>query len=369
MRVALVVERFEARGGGVEAVAWTVAHGLARAGDEVHVFARRGDPTAPGGPTLHRLAVAVGWQPLRVLAFSRAAARAAPRSGFDVVQSFSRTRHQDVYRAGGGCHAAYMERAYGRAGARWRRLSPRHAVLLAVEGAVLRDASQTVVCNSEMVRDEIARRYGVPDERLAVIANGVDTERFHPRRRAGGGARLRQVLGAGSAPVWLLAGSGLRRKGLDTALTALARTRSAGVLWVAGGDDPAPWRARVEALGLAHRVHFLGLRDDLPDVYAGADALVLPTRYDAFANVCLEAAASGLAVVTSGANGAARWLGEAGVTVEDPDDAGGFAAALDALAEPARRQALGAAARRRAEGATWARHVETLRALYARVAA
>ncbi len=369
MRIALVVERFEAAGGGVEAVAWEAAHGLARAGDEVHVFARTAQAAEPGGPVVHRLAVPAAWQPVRVLAFSRAAARAAPRADFDVVQSFSRTRHQDIYRAGGGCHAAYMERAYGPLRARWRRLVPRHAVLLHVEGRVLRDPSQLVLCNSEMVRDEIVARYGVPEARLAVIVNGVDLERYHPRRREDEGIRMRAALGADHEPVWLLVGSGFHRKGVDTALRALALARGRHALWIAGGDDPAPWRALAARLGVVDHVHFLGRRDDLPAVYAAADALVLPTRYDAFANACLEAAASGLPVLTSGANGAARWLGASALTVEDPEDAEGFAAGLDALADPARRRSLGASARRRAEEASFARHLEALRTLYLKVAA
>jgi len=374
LRIALVVERFEPRGG-VERAAWTVAHGLAALGDEVHVFARRSAAPAPApgaapAPRVHLLAVADAWQPWRVRAFSRRAARAAPRGAFDAVHAFSRTRHQDLFRAGGGCHAAYMERAYGRAGAALRRLSPRHAVLLDLERRIFRDASQRIQCNSEMVRDEIRARYGVPAERFAVLPNGVDTERFHPRRRAAEGAALRRELAPDAARVWLLAGHGLRRKGLDTLLRALAARRARGEakdeeLWVAGDDDPGPWRALAARLRVAERVRFLGPREDLPAVYAAADALVLPTRYDAFANVCLEAAAAGLAVVTSGANGAARWLGGAGVVVEDPEDVEGLAAALDALAAPGRRAALGEAARARAEGASWDAHLRALRALYA----
>jgi UDP-glucose:(heptosyl)LPS alpha-1,3-glucosyltransferase len=370
--VALVIERFQPRGG-VERAAWTVAHGLAAGGDEVHVFAREVAEEAARGPEprprAHRLRVAARWQPWRVLAFSRAARQAAPRGRFDVVHSFSRTRHQDLFRAGGGCHAAYMERAYGRAGARARRLSPRHAVLLGVERRVFGDASQTLQCNSEMVRDEIASRYAVPPERFAVIPNGVDVERFHPRRRREEGRRLRAALAPDAARVWLLAGHGFRRKGLDTALAALARRDVKDeVLWVAGADAPEPWRARAARLGLVDRVRFLGPRDDLPALYAAADALVLPTRYDAFANVCLEAAAAGLPIVTSGANGAARWLGAAALVVEDPEDADGLAAALDALGDPGHRAALGVSARARAETASWDAHLRALRALYARIA-
>lgn len=367
--MALVVERFRPHGG-VEQTAWRVAHGLAAGGDEVHVFAREFSPPRhpePAAPRLHLLPVPALWQPWRVLAFSRAAARAAPRGEFDAVHAFSRTRHQDLFRAGGGCHAAYMERAYGAAGAALRRVSPRHAVLLELERRVFGDASQLIQCNSEMVRDEIAARYGVPEARFAVLANGVDLVRFDPQRCADEGVRIRRALAPDAERLWLLVGHDLRRKGLDVLLRALARPGADGEhLWVVGAGSPAPWRERAERLGVAARVGFLGAREDLPALYAAADALVLPTRYDAFANVCLEAAASGLAIVTSATNGAARWLGEAALVVKDPDDVEALGAALDALADPARRAALGAAAHRRAQSASWDAHLRALRALYAR---
>ena len=364
MRIALVIERFEPHGGGVEAVAWRVAHGLAAAGDEVHVFARSAG-SGHDGVHVHALGGPRAWQPLRVWAFSKAAAHATGRGGFDVVQTFSRTRHQDVFRAGGGCHAAYMERAYGRVGRALRRASPRHALALAIEAGVFADPGQTILCNSEMVRDEIHERYAVPPERLAVIVNGVDTDAFHPRH-ADAGRAFRDAHPA--ERVWLLVGSGFARKGVETAMRTLALRPDAEALWIAGGDDPAPWRRRAAALGVADRVHFLGKRRDLPALYAVADALLLPTRYDAFANVCLEAAASGLPVVTSGANGAARWIEDGGRVVASPDDAEGFAAALEALSDESTRTRAARAARTRAETATWPKHVAALRELHARIA-
>lgn len=364
MRVALVIERFVAHGGGVESVAWNVAGALARRGLEVHVLARQGDPHPAA--TLHPLAVPRFWQPLRVAAFSWAAARCAAREGFDVVHAFSRTLHQDVYRAGGGSHADYLARAHGPWGRRLRRLSPRHALLLAIERRVFSDPQQLIQCNSAMVREQIATRYDVPAERLVVIANGVDLERFHPSRRSGAD-RVREATATPGGPAWLFVGSGFARKGLDVALRALALAGDAGTLWVAGRDAVGPWRRRAEALGVAHRVRFLGPRSDLPDLYAAADALLLPTRYDAFANVCLEALASGLPVVTSGANGAAPVAARAGIVVEDPEDAPGFAKALERLADPAARDELSARARPVAEAHGWDTHAEALCALYERV--
>jgi UDP-glucose:(heptosyl)LPS alpha-1,3-glucosyltransferase len=359
MRIALVIERFEPGTGGAEAIAWNVAHGLARAGDDVRVVARRASDSP--AVRLHRVRVPTAWQPLRVIAFSRAAARAVARDGVDCVLSFSRTRHQDVYRAGGGSHADYLGRRYGRLQRLWR-LSPRHVVLLATERRIYRDPTQRIVCVSHMVRSEIQRRYGVPDDRVAVVHNGVDLERFHPRHRAGPGARLRDELGGGAAPVWLFAGSGFARKGLDTAMRSIARGGPANAqLWVVGKDAAAPWQRLARRLGVAGRVRFLGFRSDLAAAYAAVDALLLPTRYDAFANACLEAAAAGLPVVTSGAAGSAELLRQLGGVVDDPEDVDAFAAALDHLADAEVRARRGAAARRVAEAHTWDAHVAALR--------
>lgn len=365
MRIALVIERFEPQGG-VEGAAWQLAHGLLAAGEEVHVIARRS--VAAPGIRIHPVSVSDVWQPARVAAFSRAARRAAPRGAFDIVHSFSRTRHQDVYSADGGSHAAYMERQYAGLAGSLRRLSPRHAILLAIEARIFADSSQIVLCPSHFVADELAARHDVARDRLVVIPYGVDLARFDPALRASAGPELRAELRAGAAPVWLLVGSGWRRKGLDTALRALALSRAHDtVLWVAGNDAADPWQARAAALGVGERVRFLGPRSDVERLYAAADALLLPTRYDAFGAVCLEAAASALPVVTSGAAGAAEVLGEGGLVVADAEDAAGFAAALDRLADPAARRARGAAARAQAEQHGMASRIAAVRALYRRV--
>ncbi len=357
MRVALVIERFEPAGGGMEAVAWQVAHGLVEAGDEVHVVAREAADSS--AVTVQRVQVRRGWQPLRVLAFTRAVARAAPRGSFDIIHAFSRTLEQDLYRAGGGSHADYLLRAHGPWGRRLRRLSPRHALLLGIERRVFRDASQHVQCGSKLVRDEISARFAVVPERLCVIYNGVDTQRFHPAAR-------REDRRDG--PVWLFAGSGWHRKGLDTALRALAASREGTPqLWVAGRDPTPAWQRMARRLGVAARVSFLGHEPDMSSLYRRADGLLLPTRYDAFANVCLEASASGLPVVTSATNGSAEILGSGAIVVDDPEDHGGFAEAIDRLADPDLRAQAGENAREVAARRTWPRHVEELRALYRRL--
>lgn len=362
MRVALVCERFAPGGGGVESVVTELARELARRGHDVTVVCHTSRAEPPAGVALRILRVPRFWQPLRVLAFSRAAARAG--TDYELVHGFARTRHQHVYRAGGGSHAAYLERVSEHPRLE-RALSPRHRVILSIEEAVLRDPAQIIQCNSRLVAAELARRYDLPAERSTVIYNGVDLERFHPRRREREGAALRAELALGG-PVALFVGHGFARKGLDRALEGLARAKAPATLLVAGRDDPAPYRTRAEALGLASRVVFLGARADVEALLAAADLFVLPTRYDAFANVCLEALAAGVPVATTRANGACELI-EPDVNGFLCDD--DFAPAFAALEEPESLAALGRAARTTAEAYSWSRHADEVVALYERVLA
>lgn len=371
MRVTLIVERFTSGTGGVEHVVWTVAHGLREAGDSVRVIARRGE--ASPGIELERIPAPAFWQPLRVGLFAGGVARRVDslRAGQEagVVHGFCRTLAQDVFHAGGGSHADFMRHTYGTAGARWRRLSPRHALQLALERRIYADPGPIVQCPSEMVVREIAGRFGVAASRLRLVRNGVHADRFGRVSDVEIG-RLRSEFGPPSAGrIWLLAGSGWRRKGLDVALRALARCRDRGAgLWVAGADPPARWRALADRLGVADRVRFLGPRSDMERVYAASDGLILPSRYDAFGLVCLEAAASGRPVVASARAGASEVLAGCGAVVDDPEDVSGFAAALEALSSAERRRRCGEAGRRAAARLDWPRQIEALRRLYAEIA-
>ena len=359
--MAGVVERLWPGRGGVESAARHLVEELARRNLDVTAVCRVAADPIPAGVRVLRLRVPRSWQPLRLLAFSRAAARAT-RNGFDLVHSLARTRHQHVYRAGGGSHAGYMERVYTRPAL--RRLSPRHRAILAVEEAVFRDPRQIIQCNAPRNAAEIAIRYGVPTERLAMIYNGVDVERFQPRPREVYRDKLREELGL-EGPVALFVGSGFERKGLDRAITGLADAGSRATLLVAGTGNTAVYRRLAERLGVAARVRFLGARADVEALHAAADLFVLPTRYDPFANACLEAMASGLPIATTRENGVADLIEERvnGFVLE-----GNFAPAFALLEEPGALAEVGVRARRTALELTWKRHADEVVQLYERIA-
>jgi UDP-glucose:(heptosyl)LPS alpha-1,3-glucosyltransferase len=185
-----------------------------------------------------------------------------------------------------------------------------------------------------MVKDDIARRFGVADEKLHVIYNGVDLDAFHPRLREEQGRSLREKTGVGaSTPVLLFVGSGYQRKGLPTLLRALSQMkRSDARLWVIGRDkDESLMRKLAQTLGVDDRVLFLGAQADVKPFYGAADVFALPTLYDPFPNAALEALACGLPLVTTTTCGAAELVtADNGLVISAGDDAA-LAASLDVL--------------------------------------
>jgi UDP-glucose:(heptosyl)LPS alpha-1,3-glucosyltransferase len=361
VRILLIARRFVFHGG-VEHATADLLQALAARGHEVHLLSPPGQPAMPG-ITLRPLRLPPLSGSARLLAWPMAARLAMRRGTWDVVQSHERTLGQHVYRAGEGCHRGYLEAM----GTRGRRRQVYHRLLLALERRVFTTTPQ-IAAISRLGAAEIARRHAVPSARLSVVYNGVDLARFHPdnRRRHRQAARLEAGVPA-EAWLALFAGSGFERKGLDTALEGLAglADRTSRLL-VVGKGDVHPYRRMAARLGLGDRVGWLGARPDVERWYAAADALVLPTRYEPFGNVHLEALASGLPVVTTSAAGGAEAVGDQGGVVVAPADPTAVTVALQRLRD-GDPQALTAAARAAAEPFTYERQAGGFERIYRRV--
>lgn len=276
--------------------------------------------------------------------FARCVQRIIAEGRFDLVQSHERIPGCHIYRAGDGVHATWLalRDSVRGAGARLATaLSPWHRYTLAAEAGVYAHPNlKAVICNSRMVRDDIANRFGVPAEKLHLIYNGVDLDFFHPQLRAKHRDWVRTDLGIdGRVPVILFVGSGFERKGVPMLLRALERMhRKEAMLLIVGHDKRlAQLRAMTAKLQLAHRVRFLGGRQDLRSLLGAADLFCLPTMYDPMPNAALEALACGLPVVTSTTCGAAELIkpGENGL-VCDALDTQALADCLDRLSGPER---------------------------------
>lgn len=251
----------------------------------------------------------------RDASFARAVRAHLAGERYDLVQSHERIAGLPLYRAGDGVHAAWLERR-ARALPGMRRLAmaldPHHAYLMRTERAMFEHpALRAVICNSTLVRDEIASRFAIDPAKLVLVRNGVDVRRFHPSARDAHRASTRARLGtADDAAVFVLVGSGFERKGVALALDALVAVPEAMLVVVGADRHRARYEARAVALGIERRVRFTGAVDDPLPYLAAADAFVLPTLYDPFPNAVLEAWATGLPVITSDASGAAELVEE-----------------------------------------------------------
>jgi UDP-glucose:(heptosyl)LPS alpha-1,3-glucosyltransferase len=358
MKILLITRPWSFHGG-VETATAGLLGALVEHGYEVEVLSP-GSPAPLAGLTVHRLRVPPLPPAARALAIAALAKVIVARGRWDVVQSHERTLGQDVYRAGEGCHRGYLE---SRSGPPARRVY--HQVLLGLEARVFARTPRLVAI-ARRGKDEIERLYGVPPARVSVVYNGVDLQRFHPDTRAVHRARAREEAGL-SAHAWvaLFVGSGFERKGLGTAIEALAALRDpASHLLVVGKGDQRPYQALAERLGVGERMGWLGAREDVERWYAAADALVLPARYEPFGNVHLEALASGLPVVTSTRAGGSEVI-EEGVSgaVREPDDPAGIAQALGHLRERPPGEVRDFA-RQAAEPFTYARQVHGFAVVY-----
>lgn len=353
----LIVARPFVFHGGVETATLGLVQALVEHGHDVHLLAPSAQVAIPG-VTHHRLLLPPLPAAARLLARALVVRRVARRGTWDIVQSHERTLGQDVYRAGEGCHRAYLE-AMGQA----RSRGTYHRVVLALERRVL-TRTPRIVAIARLGKAEIERLYGTRPERVTVVYNGVDLERFHPRNRAALGPAARSEAGiAADAPVALFVGSGFERKGLATAIAALARGEGSRRLLVIGKGARTPYDAVARQRGVADRLVWLGPRADIERWYAAADVVVLPTRYEPFGNVHLEALASGVPVVTTTRAGGAEVVadGKAGAVLP-PDDAEGITAAMERFG--AGERAVAEAARRCAEPFTYAAQVTALTEIY-----
>ncbi len=246
--------------------------------------------------------------------FARSVCRTLTRENFHLVQSHERIACCDVYRAGDGVHREWLAQrsrtlsALGRAKV---ALNPYHAYIKHAEAALFRSPRlRAVICNSRMVKDEIHTWFQVPDETLHVIYSGVDTQRFHPalRERHRAAFRAEQRI-PDAATVFLYVGSGFERKGVAPLIKAFSTLPDTAYLVVVGNDKrKTHYETLADQCGAAARIRFLGALKDVTPCYGAADVFVLPTLYDPFPNVILEAMASGLPVITSTKSGGAELI-------------------------------------------------------------
>jgi D-inositol-3-phosphate glycosyltransferase len=236
------------------------------------------------------------------------------------------------------------------------------ALRIAEERRIVAEADRLVAANV-IERGHLIGEYDADPSRIAVIPCGVDTALFAP----GDAEAAREALGLGAGPRLLYVGRIAPIKGLQTLLDAMGCLRGAGHsarLVVVGGDTDerrdsheAELRQRVRRQGLGEAVSFVGAQaqDRLRDYYVAADATVLPSYYESFGMVALEAMACGSAVIASRVGGLQTTVrdGVTGVLVPESDACALAETIARVLDDSALRWRLGREGVRWAAGHRW----------------
>jgi len=306
LRIAVIRRECTYDRGGAERYAANLCKALAGLGHQVFVVAEQCDPDLH--PAIKHVPVRVNraTSGSRNSSFHQNSQRALVEIGADAVLALSRTFPADAFRVSDPLHDFWMRVWYPNRLHRFlQTLNPRHRRILRLEAAILDPANtRAIITNSELSKRLIGERGAFPAERIHVVYNGVDRRQFSPGEgfaEAEGEVRL------------LFVGRDFKRKGLEPLIRAVAAARKENVacrLRVIGRDRTAPYERLATELGIEEAVEFDGPTRKVEEAYRGADLFVFPTLYDPFANVCLEAMACGLPVLTTTTNGASEIVTE-----------------------------------------------------------
>jgi glycosyltransferase involved in cell wall biosynthesis len=241
-------------------------------------------------------------------------------------------------------------------GVSFRDLAPRRALVESIvqrakrlRARVVNELIATRIAVSDFVATSLMQAEFVPPHAIVVIEHGVDV----PKLSAIEGRTVRQELGVGARPVIACASRMAPEKGVDILIRAFARTPGDALLVLAGDGPDVPSCDRLaRELGVADRVRFLGLRNDVAAVFASCDIAVVPSRApEAFGLAVIEAMAVGKPVIVSDSGAMPELVEHGGCGIVVPAaDVDALASALGRLLrDRAGAEALGRAAQRRAQ--------------------
>ncbi len=228
-----------------------------------------------------------------------------------------------------------------------------------VEGLTFgHNSPKACIVVSQSMKREFVCHYGDAAKNIIVIPNGVDTLRFHPTNRLLYRGQIRQEHGVSrSDPLLMFAGGDWERKGVLHIMEALSLVQRPDVkLFICGSGDEKFYGQLAELKRVRDRIIFVPHSSNLWEYYAASDIFVLPTIYEPFGLVIVEAMASGLPVITSRVAGAADLIidGVNGLLLRAPSDVNGLAAKIELLLSNAGlRKTMGERARETAEKFSW----------------
>ena len=332
MRIAIVRRHCSLKKAGAERYCVNLFHGLQKLGHHVTVVGEAIDD---------ELRSEVDFLPVPVLkltswtknrSFAENCAKVVRSQKFDIVHGLSRVEGLDTFRLTDPMQTHWVNVWYRNPVSRWfQQHNPRHRAIFDLERRLYGPKGvRRIIVQSKLDAGLLTEYFGVDESRIRRIVNGVDTQVFHLGARDDRTAVREQLLqefggsmsngSSDNTPLLIFASMDFRRKGLDSLLLSLSQVKDRETrLLVLGAGDIRSYKQKAKSLGVDHRVHFAGRQSDIHRYYAAGDLFVLPTIYEPFPNVNLEAMACGTPVITTETAGGADIIeqGINGYTIPD----------------------------------------------------
>ena len=386
MKIAVVVERLDGRGGCERSTAQIVRELTDRGHRVTVITGYHPDGDDWPGIQIDRLAAHRSRLPLQWLRFVQWAKHRLETQDFDVSLSMTTTVPAHVVQPRGGTIRETLARNLQmRSGLRSRLMkriqlatSFKYQACLKLESATIHDPRvKRFVAVSRYVADQLQRHYEVSDSRIEVIPNAAEMPRVTAEQQDQWRAMIRRGFHIPpEAVVYLFSAFNPRLKGIDALFDATERLVESGLSPVVllAGPIGYGYQKRAAELGIRDQVRFVGVTDQMPQLYAAADVTVLPTFYDPSSKVVIESLMMGTPAISTRYNGASDFISDPehgrvrGRVIEDPADVDSLVEAMADLADPTERQACVAAMDGLEDLLSMRRHVDRLESVLDEVA-
>jgi len=226
--------------------------------------------------------------------------------------SLERITCADVYRAGDGVHKVFLQIE------KKSKLNPLHPIYVFLEKRCLNNAKH-IIANSNAIKNEIIGTYSIDPARISVIHNGIKNKKLDYNKAFKSLSREFSI--KDNQKIILYVGSGFKRKGVEEFLKIIKNIKTPDIVAFIVGKDKnlEHYQYLSKQLMVDDKVFFTGPRDDVDDFYSISHVFILPTHYEPFSNVILEAMNLENIVFTTRQNGASEILSNDFI-MDSPDD-------------------------------------------------
>ena len=226
--------------------------------------------------------------------------------------SLDRITCPDIYRAGDGVHKVFLSIE------KKSRTNLLHPIYLFLERKCFNKAKH-IIANSQMVKNDVVSTYKINPKKISVIHNGIEIKKFNYQKSFDKLSNEFSI--KKDQKILLYVGSGFKRKGVKEFLQIISKLRNLDIkAFVIGKEKDIEYYQELSLkLKIDDRVIFTGPREDVDDFYTISDIFLLPTHYEPFSNVVLEAMGFENAVFTTKQNGASEVL-DSSFIMNNPSD-------------------------------------------------